>query len=433
MPVHGVENSIFPNTAVDQTAPAGGASLNWEQPYVVSRSLTLHIAESGVLAASNSISRTPQEVAFDAIPVLCGFAQPASPRAALAALQVDWELEADGFAVVVEMLIERNFLTPAGTETSGTETSLAMGIFASVLPHHYMLRDNYRVMSYKAAISKHVAGKSVVEVGCGTGILSIFAAKAGATRVTAIEESAIAAVAKEMFSANGCDAIVDLRLGNSRDVSVDEPADVLIHEILGIDPFGENILPYIDDARRRLLKPGGRLLPHRLEVFCIGIDVEDNPYASRDRMLLEAAQFSGMYGVNFDPVAKRIAALEKPPFRLPTNVFEGGFLKSKVLSEECRLLDINLYEDWSVTTSQPTTVNLQITDSGSLGAVIIYFKAHLDETTVISNGPFVPVTSWGRDVRELSRLLPVERGNQVALRVELENIVGKEQLVVDLA
>ncbi|HEV7765575.1 MAG TPA: 50S ribosomal protein L11 methyltransferase [Thermoanaerobaculia bacterium] len=404
--------------------------MNWEQPYVVSKSLTFHITSTGVLAASNSVSRIPDEIAIDAIPVLGAFAQPASPKTALAELQKNWELDADGFAVVVEMLVERNFLTPA--DGAATEASLATSGFASVLNHHFMLRDNYRVMSYKAAISKHVAGKSVVEVGCGTGILSIFAAQAGATKVTAIEESAIAAVAKEMFTANGCDSIVDLRLGNSRDISVDEPADVLIHEILGIDPFAENLLFYIDDARRRLLKPGGRLLPDRLEVFCIGVEVEDKPYASRDRTLLETAEFSGMYGVNFDPVAKKIAALESRAFRRPISVFEGGFLKSKILTQECRLLDINLYEDWSESTSQPSIVNLQITDSGSLGAVIIYFKAHLDETTIISNGPFVPVTSWARDIRELSRLLPVERGTQVPLRVEIENVLGKEKLAVDL-
>jgi protein arginine N-methyltransferase 1 len=404
--------------------------VNWEQPYVVSKSLTFHITSTGVLAASNSVSRIPDEIAIDAIPVLGAFAQPASPKTALAELQKNWELDADGFAVVVEMLVERNFLTPA--DGAATEASLATSGFASVLNHHFMLRDNYRVMSYKAAISKHVAGKSVVEVGCGTGILSIFAAQAGATKVTAIEESAIAAVAKEMFTANGCDSIVDLRLGNSRDISVDEPADVLIHEILGIDPFAENLLFYIDDARRRLLKPGGRLLPDRLEVFCIGVEVEDKPYASRDRTLLETAEFSGMYGVNFDPVAKKIAALESRAFRRPISVFEGGFLKSKILTQECRLLDINLYEDWSESTSQPSIVNLQITDSGSLGAVIIYFKAHLDETTIISNGPFVPVTSWARDIRELSRLLPVERGTQVPLRVEIENVLGKEKLAVDL-
>ena len=230
--------------------------MNWQEPYVVSQSLTLQITQSGKLAGSNSFSRIPQEVALDAIPVMQCFATPMTPQAALARLKETWELEDEGFAIVVESLIQQNFLTPARTdETSlaGTASLATLG-FGTILPHHYMLRDNYRVLSYKSAISAHVAGKSVVEIGCGSGVLSLFAAKAGASKVTAIEESAIAELAKEMFEANGCGSLIELRLGNSRDIQLSEPADVIIHEIIGVDPFGENVLPYIADARDRMLR-----------------------------------------------------------------------------------------------------------------------------------------------------------------------------------
>lgn len=409
--------------------------MNWQEPYVVSRSLTLQITGTGQLAGHNSHSRLPQEVGLDAIPVLQCFATPKSPREALAQLKETWELEDEGFQIVVESLIEQNFLTPArnGAASAGETASLATLGFGGVLPHHYMLRDNYRVMSYKSAISAHVAGKSVVEIGCGSGILSLFAAKAGATRVTAIEESAIAGLAKEMFEANGCGSRIELRLGNSRDVQLNEPADVVIHEILGVDPFGENVLPYIADAKERMLRKGGRLIPHRLEVLCIGIEVEDKPNDGLDRCQAEAAQFSGMYGLDFTPFTKRLSQVSRRVFRPPVDAFQNSSLKARVLSDECRLLDVDLYGDGRRDADEPSTVRLKINDAGSLGAVVVYFKAHLDETTVISNGPFVPVTSWGRDVRELSALVPVQRGDEIPLAVALRTVVGRQALSVDLA
>lgn len=407
--------------------------MNWEEPYVVSQSLTLQITQSGKLAGGNSVSRLPQEVGVDAIPVMQCFATPRTPRAALAKLKETWEFEDEGFRIVVEGLIQQNFLTPARTdETPAGETaSLTTTGFGTILPHHHMLRDNYRVMSYKSAISAHVAGKSVVEIGCGSGVLSLFAAKAGATKVTAIEESAIAELAQEMFAANGCSSSIELRLGNSRDIQLNEPADVIIHEIIGVDPFAENVLPYIADARDRMLRKGGRLIPHRLEVFCIGIEVEDKPFYDHKRCLADAAQFSGMYGLDFAPLTRRLAQLDPRSFRRPIT-FENSLLQNRVLSDECRLYDIDLYGDCSPAADTPPQVTLKINGSGLLGAVLVYFKAHLDETTVISNGPFVPVTSWGRDVRELSRLVPVERGDEVALTVALKTVVGRQMLSIDL-
>jgi len=104
-----------------------------------------------------------------------------------------------------------------------------------------------------------------------------------------------------MFRANGCDGIVELRRANSRDVELDEPADLIIHEILGIEPFEENILPVIADARRRLLRPGGRLLPRRLELCGIGVEAAEPPLETEDeRMLAEARELPGLYGLDFE-------------------------------------------------------------------------------------------------------------------------------------
>src|SRR4051794_11952819 len=108
--------------------------------------------------------------------------------------------------------------------------------FESPVDHHRMLCDHVRVMAYRAAIFATARDRVVVEIGCGTAVLSIFAAQAGARRVFAIEESKVAGLASLMFKANGCaDRVARLR-GNSRELELPERADVIVHEILGSDP-----------------------------------------------------------------------------------------------------------------------------------------------------------------------------------------------------
>jgi hypothetical protein len=402
--------------------------LNWEQPYVLSRSFTLQISPAGELIGTGSFSRIPQEVGFDAIPVMQSFASPITPAAALAKLQERFELEESGFREVVEGLVAQNFLTPASAEEQAP--ALASGGFASVLAHHDMLRDAYRVLSYKTAIDATVAGKNIVEIGCGSGILSMFAAKAGARTVTAVEESSIAELAREMFAANHC--TIDLRLGNSRDVALDQPADVVIHEIIGFDPLNENVLPYIVDARERLLRKGGRLLPHRLEVLCVGIEVTDREPNKVERSIVEAQQFSDRYGLDFQPFLRWLAAVDRRKFTPPIDAYDGDKLKRRILTDECVLLDIDFYEASAGELDGIHTKELKIRESGVLGAVIVYFRAHLDETTILCNDPLIPATSWGHDVRALSKLLPVREGDAVPIRLTVQPVLGKQTVTVDL-
>jgi SAM-dependent methyltransferase len=405
--------------------------LNWDLRYSVSRALVLQVGAGGELLARNSVSRRPQALALDGLPVLLAFADGRTPAEALARLRAEWELEEAGFAGLVSALVAQNLLTPA--DGAGAEISPAPGGFAPALSHHMLVRDSVRVMSYRRAISRHCAGRTVVEIGCGSGLLSIFAAQAGARRVIAIEDSRIADLAAEMFRANGVADRVELRRANSCDVSLDERAEVLIHEVLGSDPFAENLLPFIEDARDRLLAPGGRLIPAALEVCCVGFEVADRPYMDRRRSVAELAELEGLYGLDFAPFRRALGEAEPGLFRRPLGELGQEGFAPRILTDEARLYRLDFAPGSPLAVEPRRDLRLHARLAGSLGGVLIYFRAHLDEDTVLSTSPWAPRTSWGWDARPLDELVAVEPGREVPIATELRTLMGIERLHVALA
>ena len=401
--------------------------MNWDVSYTVSRSIVLQIGDGGELLAGNSVSRMPQALALDGLPVLLAFAGGRTPAAVLDQLKDEWEIDEAGFAVVVDSLLDQNLLTPA----TGDDAALASGGFASIGEHFRMVRDTVRVSAYRRAIFRHCKDKSVIEIGCGSGILSIFAAKAGARRVIAIEESTIADLAAAMFEANGVADRIELRRANSRDVSVDEPADVIIHEVLGVDPFSENILPFIEDARARLLAPNGRLIPSSMEVCCVGFEVLDRPYLDRARACAALAELDGLYGVDFGAFRQFVKDARPDPFPRPLDDLGQGQFAPRILTEETLLYRID-FGGASLAVEPPDDLRLRVNHAGMLGGVLVYFRAHLDEDTVLSTSPHAPRTSWGWNARPLGKLIAVEPDQEIPLVTELRTLAGSQHLHVDL-
>lgn len=95
--------------------------------------------------------------------------------------------------------------------------------------HEEMLKDAVRTESYRDAMLNNPAsfsGKVVLDVGCGTGILSMFAARAGARKVYAVDNSSIATMAREIIQANGLSDVITVLRGRMEDVLLPEKVDV---------------------------------------------------------------------------------------------------------------------------------------------------------------------------------------------------------------
>ena len=125
-----------------------------------------------------------------------------------------------------------------------------------------MLRDRVRTEAYRVAIEKIVAGKVVVDVGAGSGILSLFAADSGARKAFAIEQANIVSVCQNNVKEKNFGHIVHVihSLAEAVELPVQE-VDVIVSEWIGYFLLFENMLPSVLSVRDRYLKKGGIMIP----------------------------------------------------------------------------------------------------------------------------------------------------------------------------
>ena len=411
---------------INDVAIASLPPVDWDATHVVSRALVLEMSSAGSLLARASVASPPMPLTWDALAVVGLFATPRTPRDVFAE-SGDGVCAAGDFASAVDALLQSNILIKPERARANPD-----GLFSSGPQHHTMLKDVNRLMAYRMAIARHVAGRSVVEIGAGTGLLSIFAAQAGATRVEAIEETAIAEVAREMVAANACSDRVTVHMGHSRNITLPKPADVLIHEIIGVDPLDENILPTLADATQRFLKPGGISIPHRLEICCFAFEVAGNPYSDKDTCVAEAAEMDRIYGLDFGPYRASLDRSSPAAFERPLDIGNIATFRPRLLSRESQLLDLDLSLASLTGGVTPVQRRITITDEGIVGGLLLHFRAHLDESLSISNSLFAPPTSWRRGVKSIPRRR-VRAGDTLALSVGGRTIQGRQRLDIRMA
>jgi PIN domain nuclease of toxin-antitoxin system len=122
---------------------------------------------------------------------------------------------------------------------------------STVLDYHLsMLHDTARMDAFRRAIDASVQpGDIVVDLGCGSGVLSFMACEAGAGKVYAIEGGPVIDVARELAVDNGFDDRIEFLAGWSIEIGLLEPADVLISETIGNAGLDEGIVAWTFDAR----------------------------------------------------------------------------------------------------------------------------------------------------------------------------------------
>ncbi|XP_022722938.1 probable histone-arginine methyltransferase 1.4 [Durio zibethinus] len=137
--------------------------------------------------------------------------------------------------------------------------------YGQLLHQQNMLQDYVRTGTYYAAVIENRAdfmGRVVVDVGAGSGILSLFAAQAGAKHVYAVEASEMAEYARKLIAGNPTlGQRITVIKGKVEEVELPEKVDILISEPMGTLLVNERMLESYIIARDRFLVPNGKMFP----------------------------------------------------------------------------------------------------------------------------------------------------------------------------
>lgn len=139
--------------------------------------------------------------------------------------------------------------------------------------HRLMLKDRPRQKAYQEAIlsnRKLFAGKTVLDVGAGTGILSIFCAQAGASKVYAVEASNMAKLAEKIVIENGFEQTIEVHQTKIEDFNItgedQHQIDIIVSEWMGFYLLHEGMLDSVLIARDKFLKPNGSMFPQNASI-----------------------------------------------------------------------------------------------------------------------------------------------------------------------
>jgi len=264
--------------------------------------------------------------------------------------------------------------------------------------HHSMLADKVRTSSFLRAVMEVVRpGDVVVDIGSGTGVLSLFAAMAGASHVYSIEREPVIEVAREIAVRNGLSERVTFISGFSPDVEIPELADVLVTETIGNVGFDEGIVAWVADARKRFLKPGARIVPGRVDAVASLVSVP------RDFRTIQEWS-NPLHTLDFSPLT-----------RIARNSLLWTELSPAAIVTEPTVV---FGTDFSV--DAPTLVG-HVREEAIKDAFVhgigVWFRSDLTPSATITNGPPNSVPSWEQGFLPIDEPIEVSAGDRVEFEV----------------
>lgn len=266
--------------------------------------------------------------------------------------------------------------------------------------HHAMLADRVRMDAYADAIARVVRpGDRVLDLGAGLGVLGFLALRAGAAHVIAVEKTDSIRLAERLAAQNGLADRMTFFHGSSKDLVLDAPVDVLLSETLGSFGIEENTLDFTLDARRRLLKPAGRLLPQALRLWLAPVCLPD---------AWERVDFwRDVQGLDFSPAIDELLSRMSP-----ADVAAQDLLARPQVFHD---VDLAVHEHVSVRHK----LLFPIVRPGTLHGVAGWFEVQLCPQVTLRTGPTDPPTHWRQAFFPLRTPIQVVTGDFFELTLAL--------------
>ncbi|CAK7233582.1 Nuclear SAM-dependent mono-and asymmetric methyltransferase [Sporothrix curviconia] len=276
--------------------------------------------------------------------------------------------------------------------------------------HEEMLKDEVRTRSYMNAIvqNKHLfKDKVVLDVGCGTAILSMFAVKAGAKHVIGVDMSTIIYKAREIVKVNGMADKITLIQGKMEEVKLPyDHVDIIISEWMGYFLLYESMLDTVLYARDRyLVKDGGLIFPDKATIFAAGI--EDGEYKDE-----KIGFWDNVYGFDYSPLKE--TALSEP-------LVDTVEIKA-VVTDPANILTLDLYTCTTKDLAFSANFSLHCKRDDFVHALVAWFDIEFSachKPVRFSTGPHTKYTHWKQTVLYLKDTLAVQEGEEIAC--ELHN------------
>lgn len=275
------------------------------------------------------------------------------------------------------------------------------GSYSSYYIHEEMLKDTVRTNAYRRAIEDNpdaFKGKVVLDIGCGTGILSIFAARAGAKHVYAIENAEIALYAREIIKRNGFEKQITVVKGKMEEVKLPvDKVDIIISEWMGYFLLYESMLDSVLWARDKYLVKGGLMFPDRVTMYVAAL--EDSNFKASKK-----AFWDDVYGVDMSVMAPTVM---REPL---VDVVPG----KAVISSSSKILELDLCTMNPKEVEFVASYQLKCNHRDTVHGLISWWDAgfsNLEKPQLLSTSPYVKATHWKQVVFYSQWNLQVNRGD----------------------
>lgn len=265
--------------------------------------------------------------------------------------------------------------------------------------HAAMVLDHRRTVPLLKAMTSVVTRDSVVlDIGTGMGLLAFAAVRAGAKYVYAIDaDGESLEVARRLAAQFGMTDRICFIEGFSQTLELDTRVDVMVCETIGSAACDENILLTLSDAKKRLLRRGGKIIPERLELF--GVPVRK----TIKKNFLPKLSFKKICDVDFPQIKKSVQTVERRAF----------------LCAPKKLSSLSLRERFP--TRLHTTTTFRVSQKSPMVALALWPKIIWAKNFVTDASPLLPLTHWGQ------RILPLRRQHSSHSTFRLEMIIQPDE------
>lgn len=293
--------------------------------------------------------------------------------------------------------------------------------------HQEMLKDKVRTESYRDFMYQNrdvFKDKVVLDVGCGTGILSMFAAASGAKLVIGVDQSDIIYQAMDIVRENKLEDKVKLIKGRIEDVDLPvDKVDIIISEWMGYFLLFESMLDSVLHARNKFLKDlkdGAAVYPDKCNITLAAVS-DLNLYSNH------VTFWDDVYGFKMSCMRSEvIKEANVGKIEAETVISEPAIVKELDLCT-CKFDDLQFKQDFT----------LQIKRDGPITAVVGYFDIMFDRNSsnkvFFSTGPSSTMTHWKQTIFLLEKPINVLKGHSLSCKIHCrKNRKDPRSLIITL-